>query len=146
MKRKFCCDASRNMYEDYYAQQTRPQGGYGVPIFSGYRHQRGHGIGSVLSGLFRSAVPMLKRGLAYVGKHALKTGARIASDLVDGKSFGDSFKQRAGETIKGIAAEQLGSEQTGSGLRRTYRKRKIARKIKKTKKRKVITKRKDIFD
>ena len=46
MKRKaqFCCDASRDMYEDYYAKQS----GGSMPVFVGTKRQRGHGIGSML--------------------------------------------------------------------------------------------------
>ena len=95
MKRKFCCDASRGMYEDYYMLQS----GSGLPVFQGSRGQRGHGLGSMLSGLFRSAVPMLKRGLATFGKHALKTGLEIAGDVVEGKSFKDSARERIVPTI-----------------------------------------------
>ena len=107
MKRKFCCDVSRSMYEDYYMQQS----GSGLPVFQGLRGQRGHGIGSVLSGLFRSAVPMLKRGLATFGKHALKTGLEIAGDVAEGKSFKDSARERIVPTIlpgiKRFAEEEI---------------------------------------
>ena len=51
MKRQFCCDASRFAYEDYYLKQS----GSGMPVFQGVRMQRGHGLGSILSGFFRSA-------------------------------------------------------------------------------------------
>ena len=107
MRRKFCCDASRSMYEDYYMQQS----GSGLPVFQGSRGQRGHGLGSMLSGLFRSAVPMLKRGLATFGKHALKTGLEIAGDVCEGKSFRDSVRERIMPTIlpgiKHFAEEEL---------------------------------------
>ena len=69
MRKKFCCDASKHLYENYYVDQS----GSGLPVFVGSRGQRGHGLGSILSGLFRSALPMLRRGLATFGKHALKT-------------------------------------------------------------------------
>ena len=95
MKRKFCCDASRAMYEDYYLRQS----GNGLPVFQGSRGQRGHGLGSMLSGLFRSTVPMIKRGLATFGKHALKTGLEIAGDVTEGKSFKDSARERIVPTI-----------------------------------------------
>ena len=91
MKRKYCCDASRGMYEDYYMAQS----GNGLPVFQGSRGQRGHGLGSMLSGLFRSAVPMIKRGLATFGKHALKTGLEIAGDVSEGKSFKDSARENS---------------------------------------------------
>src|SRR4051812_33473332 len=107
MKRKFCCNASRSMYEDYYMQQS----GSGLPVFQGPRGQRGNGLGSTLCDLFRSAVPMLKRGLATFGKHALKTGLEIAGDVSEGKSFRDSARERIVPTIlpdiKRFAEEEL---------------------------------------
>ena len=55
------------MYEDYYVSQS----GNGFPVFEGYRGQSGHGLGSILSGIFRGAVPFLRRGLAFLGKQVL---------------------------------------------------------------------------
>ena len=124
MRKKFCCDTSRSMYEDYYMKQS----GDGMPIFIGSRGQKGSGIGSVLSGLFRSALPVLKKGLATFGKHALKTGTQILSDVVDGQPIGESAKKRIREGIKDfissrqvISPEEVG-EQTGNGRKRSYHK------------------------
>ena len=143
MKRKFCCDDSRGAYEDYYLQQS----GSGLPIFQGSRGQRGHGLGSMLSGLFRSAVPMIKRGLATFGKHALKTGLEIAGDVADGASFKDSAKARILPSIlpgiKRFADEEIFSNQSGSGRRRKTSKRRKSSKRRKIAKRKSS---KDIFE
>jgi len=143
MKRKFCCDDSRGAYKDYYLQQS----GSGLPIFQGSRGQRGHGLGSMLSGLFRSAVPMIKRGLATFGKHALKTGLEIASDVADGASFKDSAKARILPSIlpgiKRFADEEIFSNQSGSGRRRKTSKRRKSSKRRKIAKRKSS---KDIFE
>lgn len=124
MKRKFCCDASRGMYEDYYVNQS----GNGVPIFEGYRGQRGHGLGSILSGFFRSAMPLLKRGLKILGKEALRTGARIATDVADGQSLGESAKRRVSERINEFVPGLI--PQSGSGRRRRSIKSKRAKKRK----------------
>src|SRR6188768_2444780 len=136
MKKKFCCDASRGEYEDYYMRQS----GSGMSVFQGYQGQRGHGLGSMLSGLFRSAVPMLKRGLATFGKHALKTGLEIAGDVADGSSFKDSAKARILPTIlpgiKRFAEEEIFSNQSGSGRRRKTSKRRKSSKRRKIAKRK----------
>ena len=51
-RKQFCWDASRALYEDYY---TRQSGGE-VRVFYGARTQRGHGLGSILVGLFRRAL------------------------------------------------------------------------------------------
>jgi hypothetical protein len=100
------------MYEDYYMAQS----GHGVPIFEGYRGQRGHGLGSILSGFFRSAMPILKRGLAFFGREALRTGAKIATDVADGQSFQDSTKRRVSERINEAVPGLI--PQSGSGRRR----------------------------
>src|ERR1700690_1709935 len=123
MKRKFCCDSSRGMYEDYYMAQS----GSGMPVFTGSRGQRGHGLGSMLSGLFRSAMPMIKRGLACFGRHALRTGAQIANDVADGESFGNSEKRRVSEGIKRFDPSEFFSTQSGSGKRKSIRSKKSKR-------------------
>src|SRR2546425_11698807 len=92
MKQRYCCDGQKALYTDYYVNQA----GGALPVFQGSRGQRGHGFGSVLSGLFRSAVPMLKR----IGKQALTTGAYIASDMLGGKKFNESAQARVRQGIK----------------------------------------------
>jgi hypothetical protein len=102
-----------------------------MPVFIGARGQRGHGLGSMLSGFFRSAFPMIKRGLAAFGKHALKTGLEIANDVVAGDSFKESTKRRVPEGIKRFATSENFINQSGSGRRRIKRRR-----VTKTKKKK----------
>ena len=114
MRKKFCCDASKHLYENYYVDQS----GSGLPVFVGSRGQRGHGLGSILSGLFRSALPMLRRGLATFGKHALKTGLEIANDVVAGDNIKDSARKRVPEGIKRFATTSNFFNQSGSGRRR----------------------------
>ena len=105
----------------------------------------------MLSGLFRSAVPMIKRGLATFGKHALKTGLEIASDVADGSSFKDSAKARILPTIlpgiKRFADEEIFSKQSGSGKRRKTtrrRRRKVSKKRSSRPGRRTV--KRDIFD
>ena len=69
-------------YDDYYARQV----GGALPYFTGARVQRGHGFGSVSSGLLRTVAPLIKRGAVALGKRALATGAHIAGDVVAGKN------------------------------------------------------------
>lgn len=99
--RKYCCDASKIDYENYYMDQV----GSGLPIFVGSRGQRGHGLGSVLGGLFRSAVPMVKKGLASLGKNAIRTGLSIATDVLEGKNAGEAAKSRLAQGIKNLVDE-----------------------------------------
>ena len=133
MRKQFCCDASRDLYEKYYLGQS----GDGIPVYVGSRGQRGHGLGSLLGGLFRSAMPLIRRGLASFGKHALKTGLEIANDVTEGRSVKESAKRRVGEGIKRFASSAFGSSQSGSGKRRKVKR------LKASKKRKTVN---DIFD
>jgi len=124
------------MYMDYY---VRPSG-TGLPVFMGVRGQRGHGLGSMLSSFFRSAWPVIKSGLGFLGKQALKTGAEIATDVSEGKSFKDAAKQHVSRRINEFVPGLI--PQSGSGIRRRRNKRKtsVSGKTKSGKKRK-----RDIF-
>ena len=133
---KYCCDDDRKVYEDYYLNQC----GHGMPVFYGARMQRGHGLGSIFSGLFRSIFPMLKRVAPVIGKKALQTGIEIVSDVAAGQSLKESAKSRVSNALKeGISSFiQTENTQSGSGFRR---KRKHSKKSKTSKKKKS----KDIF-
>jgi hypothetical protein len=128
-QKAYCCEASSDLYKNYYLSQH----GNGTPIFQGYRGQRGHGLGSILSGFFRSALPIFKQGLKLFGREALRTGAKIATDVADGQSLGDSARSRIRERIN----EQFPNfiSQSGSGKRRRRIKRRRTKRAKK-----------DIFD
>ncbi len=124
MKRKpYCCDASRQMYEDYYERQV----GGEIPVFRGAKYQRGHGLGSIIGGLFRRIVlPFLKQGGQFLKSNrdvllgnALKTGMEVADDVLQGKSLKESAKKRVAKGIK-RAAESV-NWQTGSGRRKRRR-------------------------
>jgi hypothetical protein len=40
------------------------------------------GLGSIFGGLFKAAMPLLKKGAKTPGREALKTGSNIAGDVV----------------------------------------------------------------
>jgi hypothetical protein len=128
----YCCNDDRDAYASYYLNQ----GGKGMPVFYGPRIQRGHGIGSLFSGLFRSIFPIFKKVAPVIGRQALS----LADDLVQGHSFKDAAKARLMEGIsEGInTITSPGNAQSGSGIR--GRKRKKKQVSRKTRKRKV-----DIF-
>ena len=77
-------------YENYYVGQV----GRGHPVFTGARTQRGYGLGGILGGLFRSAMPLIKRGAKALGREALRTGVGIAQDALDGKNVKKAAKSR----------------------------------------------------
>ena len=74
---------------DYYTRQS----GGALPYFAGARFQRGHGLGSVLGGMLRSAMPIIKRGAVALGRGALKT--------VSTTSFPDSANKGSHTTRHG---------------------------------------------
>ena len=133
MRKQFGCDASRALYENYY---TRQSGGE-VPVFYGARTQRGHGLGSILGGLFRRDMPFSSRGAKILGQQAMF----IASDMIDGKSFQDSAKSRLKEGIKTFVTSNPFISQSGSGVRRKRRRQPSRKQSRKTTKRKIA----DIF-
>ena len=78
--------------------------GSGLPVFRGDAHQRGYGIGNVISGLFRSALPvitpMLKAGAKSLAKTAFSTGRNVLSDVIsDRRTLEDSLKKRVSEAL-----------------------------------------------
>ena len=50
-------------FNDYYARQV----GGALPYFTGARVQRGHGFGSLFSGLLRSVARLIRRGAVALG-------------------------------------------------------------------------------
>ena len=106
------------MDEDYYAKQS----GGAIPVFVGTKRPRGHGIGSMLSGLFRNVVlPFLKGNVGSLAGNVLKTGAQVLDDVVQGKSLKDPVKKRIPEAIKAAARDI--DWQTGSGQPERKRRR-----------------------
>jgi len=90
----------------------------------------------MLSRLLRSAMPMIKPGLAFLGRQALKTGLQVANDVADGDSFSNSAQRRIPEGIKRFASAANFINQSGSGRnRRKHMKSKVVAR----KKKRVVT-------
>ena len=103
-------------YDDYYARQV----GGALPYFSGARVQKGHGFGSVFSGLLRSVAQLIKRGAVALGKRALTTGAHIAGDVVAGQNIKKAAKRRATAAGRALMSSLLAtSPPPGKRIKRT---------------------------
>lgn len=106
-------------YIAYYDSQV---GGGIDQVFVGSPYQRGNGIGSFLSGLFRKALPILSSGAKTVGKEALRAGVGILSDLSQSMPFGESVRSRsrnATSNLKNkIDAKMDSMMMSGSGYKR----------------------------
>ena len=101
----------------------RQYGGYvqsgkgGFPVFRGSRMQRGYGVGSVLSGMLRAAVPFLRKGAQALGKQALRTGLDVGRDVLSGRKLKDSARQRTMQTMRNVM-ENAGRRTAGGSARR----------------------------
>lgn len=109
-------------------------------FYRGVYHQRGSGIGAVLSGLFRLLTPWIKRGaqaaiksrplksaLRAASKSALSTAATAASDIIAGKSPKANAKlnlQRAQKNITKAVTSALAERPSSSATKRPAKKRK----------------------
>lgn len=107
MKRPYCCDDSRELFEQYYDNQQKGRGEF--PVYVGRNTQKGHGIGNIIGSLFRRILPTLKAFAPY----ALRTGATVLDDVSQGKSWKDAAIKRIPEGL-----EKFTFRQTGSGTKR----------------------------
>lgn len=102
-------------YEHYYKHQAGS--GIGV-IYKGAAHQRGHGIGSFLGGLFRTVLPLLSSGAKVIGREAFNAGVGLLSDMVSAKPMDESATNRFKEVtsnLKRKADDKLDKVMMGSG-------------------------------
>ena len=106
--------APRGQYKDYYIRSQFGNGGV-LPAYRGAPVQSGHGIGSFLSGLFKTAVPILSsvgRGVAKTaGKALLSTGRKILGDVISGASVKSSIVNRSKEAGKHLLKRAANSAQ-----------------------------------
>ena len=50
--------------------------GHGLPVYHGYASQYGHGLGNILGGIVRSAIPFVKPVLKSVGRNIVLDGTK----------------------------------------------------------------------
>jgi len=115
-------------HHDHYYHTLKGQVGAGIPVFHGV-HQRGGGLGSVLEGIAKYALPLLMK---YVFPHARDAASKIADVKLGGqtvkralKKNGIGFLKNVGVNILSSAKEEL---QTGKGIRRATKKATTSRK------------------
>ena len=107
------------------------QTGHGLEGFHGVPYQRGNGLGSLFRGLFRMILPVAKKVGKAVGKQALRSGAKVASDVVSGDyNIQDSLKKRGREAASSLLTKAGQHFQKGSGLGRPPKRRKRTKTIK----------------
>jgi hypothetical protein len=116
--------ANYNDYKSYYKNQS----GSGLPVFVGRNKQVGYGFGSLLGSLFRSVAPLVKSAVVksarVAGRHALRAGKDVLTDVLSGKNVKQSLKRRSLQTLQHLPDAILGSEQIPAEMAPVKRRRK----------------------
>lgn len=120
------------LYNDYYNNQS----GYGLPVYTG--GMRGRGLGSVLSGLFRAAVPLLKKGGKALLKEGVSSGLQVANDVLAGTNLKKAVKKRAQGSGRRLLKRAIGQFNAPPG-------EPVAKRIRRRKRVKQSKGRRDIF-
>jgi hypothetical protein len=127
MRKPYCCEASRHLFDQYYSRQQN--GGGDFPVYVGRSRQRGHGLGDIFKSIWRILFPAVKS----LAPHALRAGANIVEDVTSGNTWKDSAMKHVPSVVQhipsaisaGVAAR---NNQSGSGVRkRRNNKRKRAK-------------------
>jgi len=126
---KVVCSVDHVSCRKYYANQ----GGLGIEIYRSYPVQGGSGLGSVLGGLFRTAIPAIRSVVKAVVPHLFRTGVKVVGDIANGQSFGSSIKDRTLETVSDVLLRGAKKNalkgtkryrgRSGNGVRQPRRKR-----------------------
>lgn len=135
-------------YIDYY----RNQAGGGLPGYAGGAVMYGAGLGGLFRGLFRMAVPLLKKGFNIAKPHLKAAAKNIVSDVVSNamtRSYNGDPKAQDGSGLMVMARKRLskppGIRRRGLSIKKTKRRGKklsvTCRNRKKTKKRNASVKR-----
>jgi hypothetical protein len=115
-------------HHDHYYHTLKGQIGEGIPVFHGVR-QRGGGLGSVLGGIARYALPLLMK---YVFPHARDAAIRTVSDVTtNGASLKSSLKKNGIGFIKNVGVSILKNtiaSQSGQGIKRKIKGKKKSKK------------------
>lgn len=126
MRRREAHSTNPKLYDDYYLGQV----GHGLPVFTGTRMQRGHGLGNVLSGLVRAAMPLVKRGVKTLGRQGLKTGMQIAGDVMAGQKPKAAVRRRAKQASAQLVQQALRQfappGQPAKGIKRPAQRRSVS--------------------
>ena len=83
--------------------------------FRGERVMQGHGLGALFSGIFRRALPFIKSGIGYLGRNALRTGADMMDDILEGTAPKKAFKNNIKRMSKNIVNDAKVKLRGGGG-------------------------------
>ena len=69
-----------------------------MPVYQGYGSQYGHGLGNILGGLIRSAMPMVGKVAKAAGAKLLETGLDYVSKNLRKRKASDALRRRRQKT------------------------------------------------
>ena len=122
MKKPYCCEASRHLFNQYYSNQQK--GGSDFPVYVGRARQRGHRLANIFKNIWSFLFPAIKT----IAPHAMRAGADFVEDIGTGTNWRESAMKHGSTVVKqipdaisaGVAARR---NQSGSGYRRRQSKR-----------------------
>jgi hypothetical protein len=119
-----------DVYTKYYQNQAGFGDGQSVQTYRGSAYQRGYGIGSIFSSIWKGITPLfqssaVREAARSVGSKLLNTGLQVGSDLLQGQNLKDSAKSRFKQVGSELLDDMAGSlRQSGGGRKRRGRKKK----------------------
>lgn len=94
--------------EDVYLKYYINQAGSGVGNFySGPIYQRGYGVGSFLGGLFRSVLPILKKGSMALGRKLTSCGSNVISGMEQNVPVQSAVRKHGTQTLNNLKRKVL---------------------------------------
>ena len=115
------CRALLHSNKHYPNSAAAGQLGGSIVGFRGNPYQRGRGLGSFFTRLFRGLLPIAKSAAKAVGKEALRTGIGVAGDVLNNRQDLEGSLKTHGRAALGSLADQAKEyvdKQKGSGRRR----------------------------
>lgn len=118
-------------YVNYYQNQAG-----GLPGYSGGGVMYGAGLGGLFRGLFRMAIPLLKRGFSVAKPHLKSAAKNIVSDVVSNafsRTYNDNAKAQDGSGLMVMARKRMskppGVRRRGRGIKKKTTRRPNARSV-----------------
>ena len=96
--------------------------GQALPVYQGYASQYGHGLGNVLGGLVRSALPIVSRVAKAAGAELLKSGIEVITQKRNAQP-----KKRPKRTRRILPVSKSVHKRKGPPGKRVIRKRSTKR-------------------
>ena len=85
--------------------------GYHLTPFMGKKHQRGYGLGNIISGLFRTVIPLvkpvLKSAARNIGKRMIKGGVSVAKNVLKGENIKRALKREAQQSMSELGSDAI---------------------------------------